>query len=231
MHNSPKKDFIALAIHKLKTPISSVRLCLEMLLEGDFGPLNEEQKRIIERACEKNNMLVYLVNDLINVAKLEERHSYNLKPTGLDEVVGRSIDFEKEQIDKKSITITIEKKEGKLPKVNIDPEEMFLAVQNILDNAIKYSNVGGNIVIYVGQNKNNIELNIKDFGIGISEEEKGRLFTEFFRAENAKEMQAMGSGLGLFIAKNIIEGHGGKIWFESKEGKGTTFFITLPYSL
>jgi len=223
-----KKDFVALAVHKLKTPISSVKLSLEMLLEGDFGELQDEQKKIIERAYEKNETLIYLINDLLNLAKIGENHSYNLKPIDLESIIYAVIDYEKEKIQKKAIVVKIESKDKKLPKILLDKEEIFLAVQNIFSNAVKYSNVGGDIIVYFGTSGKNLELKIQDFGIGILESEKEKLFSEFFRGTNAKEVDSMGSGLGLFIAKDIIERHRGKIWFESKENKGSTFFVTLP---
>ena len=141
-----KKDFVALAVHKLKTPISSVKLSLEMLLEGDFGELQDEQKKIIERAYEKNETLIYLINDLLNLAKIGENHSYNLKPIDLESIIYAVIDYEKEKIQKKAIVVKIESKDKKLPKILLDKEEIFLAVQNIFSNAVKYSNVGGDIM-------------------------------------------------------------------------------------
>ena len=131
-----KKDFVALAVHKLKTPISSVKLSLEMLLEGDFGELQDEQKKIIERAYEKNETLIYLINDLLNLAKIGENHSYNLKPIDLESIIYAVIDYEKEKIQKKAIVVKIESKDKKLPKILLDKEEIFLAVQNIFFHII-----------------------------------------------------------------------------------------------
>ena len=223
-----KTDFIALAVHKLKTPMSSVKLSLEMLLEGDFGELNNEQKRIIERAYQRNNTLIYLANDLLNLAKVEANHYYNLTSVNFENLIKSIVDFEQEEIKKKEVKVNIKWPKTKLPKIILDKEKMFLAIQNIFDNAVKYSKNGGEINISFSSNDKNLELKIEDYGIGILENDKEKLFTEFFRGENAKELDPMGSGLGLYIAKIIIKDHNGKIWFESKEDKGSAFFVNLP---
>ena len=228
MDKKEKKDFVALAVHNLKTPISSIKLSLEMLLEGDFGNLTEEQKKIIERIDQRNETLIYLVNDLLHLAKIEETESYHISQVNFSDLIKSIVDCEQEAIERKAIRVKIENKGPKLKKVMIDKEKIFLAVQNIFDNSIKYSNIGGEVIISFNLVDKNLELKIQDFGIGIQEVEKEKLFTEFFRGDNAKEVQSMGSGLGLYIAKRIIEGHNGKIWFESQQNRGTTFFITIP---
>jgi signal transduction histidine kinase len=116
----------------------------------------------------------------------------------------------------------------KLPKVKIDPEKISLVIENLLDNAIRYNLVGGTITISLDLKNDEIEFSIEDSGIGIPESEKSNIFQKFFRASNALKKETEGSGLGLFVAKNIVEAHGGKIWFESEEGKGTTFHFTIP---
>lgn len=236
-----KADFIALAVHRLKTPISSIKLSLEMLLEEDFGGLSDEQKRVLERMQQKNKTLIYLVNDLLNLAKIKDKHLGNLKYTDFEKLVQSIVDFEKEAIQKKRIEIKVQKQSDKLPNLKLNQEKVFLALQNIIDNAIKYSKIGGEVIISLSNDNRNLNVKVQDFGIGVLDKEKNKLFTEFFRGENAKELEPMGSGLGLYIAKNIIEEKGGKIWFESparnadgiasaggKENKGSTFFISLP---
>jgi len=227
-NNIAKKDFVALAVHKLKTPISSIKLSLEMLIEGDFGNITEEQKRILERTYQRNEVLICLVNDLLNLAKIEENNSHTLSEVNFSDLIKSIVDYDQESIERKALNIRVENRGAKLKKIMIDAEKMFLAIQNVFNNAVKYSNVGGEIIISYELIGKILEVRIQDFGIGIPEAEKNKLFTEFFRGENAKEMQIMGSGLGLYITKGIIEGHDGKVWFESEENKGTTFFITLP---
>jgi len=223
-----QKSFIALAIHKLKTPISSMKLSLEMLLEGDFGELADDQKKIIERIYQRNNALIDLVNDLFELAKVSKKNSNKSVSINIEELIQSVIDYEQDELKKRAIKVNFEKNKTDYPKLIADKEGIFLAIQNIVDNAIKYSNIGGEVVIYLNINYEKFELVIKDCGIGIRDLDKENIFSEFFRGENAKEMHPMGSGLGLHIAKTIIEGHGGKITFDSKEHHGTTFYITLP---
>jgi|SRR3989344_3207514 len=222
-----KRDFVALAVHKLKTPISSIKLSLEMLLEGDFGELSLEERKVIERIHQRNEVLIYLVNDLLNLAQIGNKYPLSLVPVNFKRLVKLVINTDEEEMQKKAISIRFEDK-AVISDVIADKEKMFLAVQNIFDNAVKYSNVGGEIIVVLESDTESIRLKIQDFGIGIIDSDKEKLFTEFFRGKNAKEAQLMGSGLGLFIAKDIIEKHGGRIWFESKEGRGTTFFVVIP---
>ena len=221
-------DFVALAVHKLKTPLSSIKLSLEMLLEGDFGELSPEQKKIIERIRQRNSISIDLVNKLINLAKVYGEETYKLSDVDFEGLIQSVVDCEREEIQKKGIKLKVESPKKKLPKLKIDEEKFFWAIQNILDNAVKYSNVGGEVVFSYQIQGKNLELKIKDNGIGIRDSEKRSLFHQFFRGQDAMEADSTGSGLGLFISKRVIEWHKGKISFESKEGKGTTFFITLP---
>ena len=110
----------------------------------------------------------------------------------------------------------------------MDAEKIKLAVDNLLDNAIKYTKPGGRLELELSCGIKEVEFKIKDSGLGIPKSQQERVFSKFFRGENIMKVQTEGTGLGLFITKNIIEAHGGKIWFDSKEGKGTTFYFTLP---
>lgn len=222
-------DNVAFIVHKLKTPTSSIKIALEMLLEGDFGELNEEQKKVIKRTYQRNNTLISFINDLLNLDKIESKSlAHNLKRVDFEELIKSVIDCEQEEIKKRGIKIIIEKPAKKMPLMKFDKEKVFLAIQNIFNNAVKYSKIGGEIIISFSSKGKNLEIKIKDFGIGIPNNEKDKLFTKFFRCKNAIEVESIGSGLGLYIAKDIIEGHQGKIWFESEENKGSIFFVSLP---
>src|SRR3989344_6009659 len=133
---------------------------------------------------------------------------------------------EKEEIASKNIDFKFEK-EKDLPPLRLDKEKISIALQNIFDNAIKYTPVGGKITLVISKDKNNLEIKISDSGIGIPENQKEMIFSKFFRADNTFNAYANGSGLGLSIVKDIIDAHGGKVWFKSKEGKGSEFFISL----
>ena len=134
-------------------------------------------------------------------------------------------------LEQKKLTIDYAKPAVKLAQVKIDVEKMKLVVANLIENAIKYTTAGGKIGVTIVQKGDVLEVAVKDSGMGIMKDQQTRIFTKYFRGANAIKMETEGTGLGLFIAKNIVETHGGKIWFASEEGKGTTFFFTVPVAI
>lgn len=224
-----KTEFVSLAAHQLRTPLSAIKWTLKMLLEGDLGKISKEQREFIEDSYASNERMIHLINDLLDVARIEEgKYLYEPAPARLEPIVESVINLFQKEITDKKITFNFKKSEKKLPKAVIDAEKIRLAVQNLLENAVKYVLPGGKITILLECNKNEIKFTIKDNGIGIPQDQQSRLFTKFFRGINVEKIDTTGSGLGIFITKNIIEAHGGKIWFESEEGKGTTFYFSLP---
>ena len=233
-------DFVSLTAHQLRNPLSSMKLSLEMLLDGDFGKISDEQKDIITKVLQMNRILIFLVKDLLDLSKVEEKDSsFHLTPVDIQDLVEFIISFTKQEIKKKKIKFTFKQPNIRPPKIMLDKEKMYLAIQNIIDNAIKYTKEGGEITIFLNADSKELEFKIQDSGIGISPHEKEKLFTKFFRGDNAIKTEAVGSGLGLFITKNIIEGHRGRIWCESpaspktasrggKENPGSCFFFTIP---
>lgn len=224
-----KTEFVSLSAHQLRTPLSAIKWTLRMLLDGDLGKVNEEQREFIEKTYQSNERMIVLINDLLNVTRIEEG-KYLYKPvfSQIENIVQFVINSLKEEIKKKKIQLEFQKPEEKLPKVKMDVEKMRLAISNLINNAITYTLDGGKVTVSLKGGKKEIEFSVRDTGVGIPEEQQKRVFTKFFRATNALRMETDGTGLGLFITKNIIEAHGGKIWFESKENKGTTFYFTLP---
>ena len=219
---------VVLTAHQLKKPLSSMKLSLGMLLGGDFGALSNEQKDIIIKIVEKNEILISLVDDLLSEAKIKERKISNkLDLVNIEDIIKCLINLEKEEIASKNIDFKFEK-EKDLPPLRLDKEKISIALQNIFDNAIKYTPVGGKITLVISKDKNNLEIKISDSGIGIPENQKEMIFSKFFRADNNFNAYANGSGLGLSIVKDIIDAHGGKVWLKSEEGKGSEFFISLP---
>jgi PAS domain S-box-containing protein len=225
-----KKEFIALAAHQLRTPISAAEWGISKILEEKIGPLNQKQKSYLEEILQTLQRLVKIIDDLLHTTKIEEgRILEKTKKFSLEAIVDYVVSLLGSEIVKKKISLEIKRPLHPLPQTQMDVEKIKLVVQNLLDNAIKYTRENGQIVISLEEKGGKeILFSIKDNGIGIPEKEKERIFAKFFRAENAQKVEPSGSGLGLYVAKNIIEAHGGKIWFESKEGKGTTFYFTLP---
>jgi len=224
-----KTEFVSIAAHQLRTPLSAIKWTLRMVLDGDFGPITEEQRDFMEKTYSSNERMITLINDLLDVARIEEgRYLYKPILTNLESVVQFVINSYKDEIKRKKLKLEFKKPEKKLPQVTVDVEKIRLAIQNLFDNAIRYTPSGGQVTISLKSGKKEIECSVKDTGVGIPKDQKERVFTKFFRGANVLRMETEGTGLGLFITKNIIEAHGGKIWFESKEGKGSTFYFTLP---
>jgi len=223
-----KSEFISIAAHQLRTPLSAIKWVIKMVLDGDTGKLNKEQQKLLFKGYESNERIINLVNDMLNVSRIEEgRFGYSFKKEDFLKTLQFHIDNFENLIKQKSIKLTVEKL-SKLPSVYMDKQKMGLILQNILENAIKYTPEFGKINIVLEAGKQFLKVKIKDNGVGIPEKDQVKLFTKFFRAENVVRMQTEGSGLGLFIVKNVIKKHGGEISFESKEGKGTEFIFTLP---
>lgn len=224
-----KSEFVSLAAHQLRTPLSAIKWTLSMLLDGDLGPINEEQKSFIEKTFISNERMIALINDLLDSTRIEEgKYIYKLVSSDLRSQIQRVLDSLKEEIKKKGLKLEFEEPKEDLPKVKIDEEKIRLVVDNLLDNAIKYSSIGGCLKINIEKIKSEIRVSITNCGIGIPEDQKQRVFSKFFRGSNAIKTETEGTGLGLFISKNIIEAHSGKMWFESVENKETTFYFTLP---
>jgi PAS domain S-box-containing protein len=224
-----KTEFVSLAAHQLRTPLSAIKWSLALLKEGKMA--EEEQREVLERASQSNDRMIDLINDLLNVTRIEEgRYIYNPKSMDVIELTKKSIQSAKEAAKKKNIRFSFVFPKKKMPEVKIDEEKIGLSIQNLAENAVHYTKPGGEVTVSIKYNKEKekILFSVKDTGVGIPQHQQKRIFTKFFRGENVMRMETEGSGLGLFIAKNIIEAHDGKIWFESEEGKGSTFYFTLP---
>ena len=173
--------------------------------------------------------MITLINDLLNVARIEEgRYIYKPTPVDFEELIQKVIGLYEEEIKKKNLKLDFKKPKAKLPSLPVDEEKMEQVIQNLIGNAVKYTPAEGKVTIFLKGGIKEIEVSVADTGIGIPKNQQEKVFSKFFRAANATRQGTEGTGLGLFIAKNIIKAHSGKIWFESQEGKGTTFSLTLP---
>lgn len=226
-----KSEFISVAAHQLRTPLSAVKWTMKMLIDGDIGFLTHEQRTFLMQGYISNERIINLVNDLLNVARIEEgRFGYKFAMIQIEDLIESIILDVNHKIKEKKIIFKFERSNlAKPPKVKIDPSRIRLVIQNLLDNAIKYTPNGGAVTISVKYSKLGLEVVVKDTGMGIPKDQQKQLFTKFFRGNNAIKSQTEGTGLGLFIVKNIVEKHYGKIWAESEENKGTTFRFTVPF--
>jgi len=222
-----KTEFISVAAHQLRTPLSTIKWTIRMILDGDVGEISEEQRELLEQTYISNEKMIRLINDLLDVSRIEEgRLLYDQEDAQIEDVIDSVIEASQEMIRNKKIVLEVNKKET--PKVKIDKEKIKVVIQNLLENAVKYTEQGGKIKISLNNDEKNVIFKIEDSGVGIPKSQQDRIFTKFFRAENVTRMETDGTGLGLYTTKNIVQAHKGQIWFESEENKGTTFYFTIP---
>ena len=226
-----KSEFISITAHQLRTPLSAMKWALHLLQEGDLGKINKKQEEIVRRTFEENERMIQLVNDLLNVARIEEgRFGYNFTPLNINDLVATTVRDHELTATQKNLKIACA-----LPTeiftAFADRERLGLALTNLIRNALSYSIKGTTIEVAMKKLKEDyVQISVSDQGLGIADEDKERIFSKFFRGANVVKQETAGSGLGLFITRNIIAQHGGSIWFESALGKGTTFYFTLPLS-
>jgi len=224
-----KTEFVSLASHQLRTPLSAVNWFAEMLLAGDAGKLTKEQTEFIQKIYEGNQRMVDLVNALLNVSRIE-LGTFAVEPEPTDIVaISKSV---VEELTPQIKTKKIEVKEvyGTIPKFSADPKLIRIVLQNLLSNAVKYTPEKGNVSVNINPKDKNILIEVKDTGYGIPKDQQSKIFSKLFRADNIREKETEGTGLGLYIVKSIVDNSDGEISFESAENKGTTFHVTLPLS-
>ena len=223
-----KTEFVSVASHQLRTPLTAIKLLVERLSKGRLGKLNKEQKEYIDDVEESTERMIRLVNDLLNVSRLE---TGRMK---IDSVLTNFEDFVEDIINEalplcilKDCKITFKKLEKEIGEIMIDQTLFRQVIHNLITNAIRYSNDKGKIEVKVESGDKEYIISVKDDGIGIPMDVQPRIFEKFFRADNAQKAETEGSGLGLYVVKMVVEAYGGRIWFDSQEGKGTTFYVTI----
>lgn len=224
-----KTEFVSIAAHQLRTPLSAIKWSLKMILDGDVGELEKEQREFIEKTYRSNERMIVLVNSLLNVTRIEEgRFVYKRLSTDIVELIENVIKQIQPMIKRKELDFVFHKPSKKLPKMKVDREKMSIVIYNLIDNAVKYTLEGGKVEVYLKKKKGEIEFRVEDTGVGVPKDQQKRIFTKFFRGANVIRLETVGTGLGLFITKNIVEAHDGEIDFESKEGEGSSFWFKIP---
>jgi PAS domain S-box-containing protein len=225
-----KTEFVSLASHQLRTPLSTISWYAEMLLAGDAGKLSKEQEDYMKEIYNGNRRMVELVNALLNVSRIElGTLAIESEPTEFASISESVIGEIMPSIKAKGLKL--KKKYGKeVPLINSDPKLIRIIFQNFLTNSIKYTPEKGTITVEIARQDPDVLIKVSDNGYGIPAHQQDKIFSKLFRADNAREKETEGTGLGLYIVKLIVEASRGKIWFESEENKGTAFYVTIPLS-
>jgi len=224
-----RNKFIAIISHQLRTPLTAVNWNIEMLLNGDFGELNDFQHKFLQITHVASVEITHRIYTLLTAMDIEEgRVRFENEDVAIDSICAAVINEMKNKYTLKNISLEYVIPEKGFPTVEGDSEKIRTVIMSLIDNAITYTKENGKITIKLTPTNGVIRFEISDNGIGIPESEQHRVFNRFFRASNASVMQPDAFGLGLFIAKDFIGRHGGKIEFKSKEGKGSTFWFEIP---
>ncbi|MCA9333999.1 HAMP domain-containing histidine kinase, partial [Candidatus Saccharibacteria bacterium] len=209
--------------HQLRTPLTSVKGYISMVLEGDTGKVNTKQKEMLNQAFISSQRMVYLIADLLNVSRLRTgKFVIEPKPTNLADVIEGEISQLTETAKGRNLTLSYEKPKT-FPELMLDETKIRQVVMNFADNAIYYTPAGGHITVNLADLGDRVELTVVDNGMGVPKSEQHHLFNKFYRAGNAKKARPDGTGLGLFMAKKVVVAQGGSIIFKSTEGKGSIF--------
>lgn len=224
-----KSEFISIASHQLRTPLTAIKGYISMILDGSYGELMEEAKRPMENVYQSNERLIKLVNDLLNLSRLEAgKIKFEPSFCSLEKIVIEGVNELKINAEKKNLNIIIKKLSESLPEIIIDENKIRQAFLNILDNAIKYTNEGGEILIELEKIGSEQQIKISDTGEGMSQDEIDELFQSFSRTSAGNKLHLQGAGIGLYVAKKFTEMHKGSVWAESPgKGKGSTFYIKI----
>lgn len=240
--DSATSEFVSLASHQLRAPISTIKLCLEMVLDGDAGSISNKQRELLEEANENVNRMNSIVNSLLNLTRIN-LGTFVMNPVEIDlhEQINSILAEIKTRIKKKKLKVTVSGE--KLPLMNLDKDVVSIMIQNLLTNAVKYSpekseikiklstvRKGKSLTQKIKTKESSVLIEISDHGLGIPINQQGQVFSRLFRADNAIKASENGTGLGLYITKKLVEKAKGVIWFESEEGNGSSFYVLLPLS-
>ncbi|HJP96532.1 MAG TPA: ATP-binding protein [Candidatus Saccharimonadales bacterium] len=223
-----KDDFISMASHQLRTPLTSVKGYVSMVLDGDVGDLNRKQRDYLNQVFVSSQRMSYLISDLLNVSRLRTgKFIIDRNPCNLANVIHEEVSQLIETAKARELQLIYHQPEH-FPTLMLDEMKMRQVIMNFIDNAIYYTPTGGSITVTLADNPQSIEFTVADTGIGVPRSEQHHLFSKFFRAQNARVARPDGTGLGLFMAKKVVTAQGGAIIFKSREGKGSTFGFTMP---
>ena len=225
-----KTQFLSITSHELRSPITPMKLQMGLLLENRFGKLTKKQKESLEMISKNAEHLDKLIADILDISRIQAG-GLKIKPKKIQlaDCIKETIENVKSSAHRENITLRA--KIAKLPEITADKHRIIQVLSNLINNAIKFTPAKGKVTIEAEKQKNSVLVKIKDTGIGIAEKDLKKIFEPFFQVDSSYTRKYKGSGLGLSVCKGIIEQHNGKIWAESKLGKGSTFYLTLPLKL
>ncbi|HUC86824.1 MAG TPA: ATP-binding protein [Candidatus Saccharimonadales bacterium] len=223
-----KDEFISMASHQLRTPLTGIKSYLSMLLEGDAGKVNHQQQEFLDSAYKGSQRMINLVADLLNISRMSAgKFMIQKAPVDLSHLVEDETRQLQSRAADRDVHLTFSKPQRVLPSMELDEDKTRQVVMNFIDNAIYYA-PHGTVKVLLDRDGSKVELRVVDNGIGVPKAAQSHLFKKFFRAGNAQSVRPDGTGLGLYLAKRVIEDQGGSIIFESAEGKGSTFGFAMP---
>jgi signal transduction histidine kinase len=223
-----KSEFLSLATHQIRAPLTAIKGYASLILEGDFGAVSEEAKGAVKTISDSCENLVVVVSDFLNISRIEQgRMKYDLVDFNVVKVAEEIVNELKPNIENAKLSVEFKSDAPEL-MTHADMGKIKQVIGNLIDNSIKYTKEGG-IKISVGSGDKNVIIKISDTGVGIAAEDIPKLFGKFVRTKDAFRTNVIGTGLGLYVAKQMVEAQGGKVWVESDGvGKGSTFFVELP---
>lgn len=223
-----KDEFISMASHQLRTPLTSVKGYISMVLDGDAGEITSSQRKLLAEAFASSERMVHLIGDILNVSRLQTgKFIIDAKPTDLAQLVAEEVESIQSLVSSHNMKLTYTRPKN-IPVLMLDEEKLRQVIMNFIDNAVYYSRPKATIVVKLYRSGSDVKFEVHDQGIGVPKSAQKMLFTKFFRAENARTQRPDGTGIGLFLAKKVITTQGGVIIFESTEGKGSVFGFSFP---
>jgi len=225
--DNAKNEFLSITSHELRSPMTPMKAQLQMLQEGYFGKLTKKQKESLKIVVRNADRLDNIIVDFLEISRIEAaRLKFDFRETDLTKTIKETAKFMEAFAKEKNIEIKV--KSEKLPILEADPDRINQVLRNLMNNAIKFSPENSKIIVEAELKKNHIQLSVRDHGIGLSPENKMRIFEPFYQVEDASRRRHGGTGLGLAICRGIVESQKGKIWVESKPEAGSKFYFTLP---
>jgi len=227
--DNTKSEFISIASHQLRTPLTAIKGYLSLVLEESYGRLSPEIRDVMEKMYTVNGHIIQLVEDLLSVSRIETgRVQYRYEPVRLEALVADTVDMFLSIAKSRGLALQIRLPKKALPKLMLDADKIREVLSNLIDNAVKYTDRGG-VTVSVGLHDTGARMTVEDTGIGFGQGEGERLFRKFSRSVETMKIVPSGTGLGLYVGKNFVEAHGGRIWGESDGvGRGARFTVELP---